>query len=49
MDIKPMMKGKEDFRSVLSSVFQIRIRIPADHNYQEKKRKISYLKNVQEN
>jgi hypothetical protein len=27
MDIKPMMKGKEDFRSVLSSVCQIRIRI----------------------
>ncbi len=54
MDIKPMMKGKEDFRSVLSSVFQIRIRIGSGFQQtiiveKKEKRKISHLKNVQEN
>jgi hypothetical protein len=50
MDIKPMMKGKEDFRSVLSSVFQIRIRIGSGFQQtiivkKKEKRKILYLEN----
>jgi hypothetical protein len=43
MDIKPMMKGKEDFRSVMSSDFLDPdpdwIRIPADHNCRKKREK----------